>query len=117
MISLYQFRGVDLISWLPGVITFRVSLPFKEVLQLSPSSMTSVAPDVLDFVFGFSCDKVRWGSGEVGTVRVRFDIWGEKTGVKHGMYVPLGRQLQLIRHRGYDSDDLEGSMMSRGHFD
>ena len=53
---------MDLIGQFPGVIALRVSLPFKEILELSPLSMTSVASDVLDLVLGFSLDKVRWGS-------------------------------------------------------
>jgi hypothetical protein len=32
--------------------------------------------DGLHFVFRFSVDKVRWGSGEVGTVSICFDVWG-----------------------------------------
>ncbi len=28
-----KFRGMDLISWFPCVVTFRVSLPFDEVLK------------------------------------------------------------------------------------
>src|SRR5487761_1266623 len=101
---------MDLISWFPCVIAFWVSFPFEEILQLSPLSMMSVISDVLDFVLSFSFDKIRWGSREVGTVRVRFDIWGKETGMEYWMYIPLGWQFQLICHRRYDFDYLEGSM-------
>ncbi len=34
LIMLDKFRGVNLISWLPCVVTFRISLPFDEILKL-----------------------------------------------------------------------------------
>ena len=77
MISLYEIWGVYLVSWFPSVIAFRIALPFEEILELFSPSMTSVAPYLLHFVFRLSRDKVRWWSGVIGSVRVRFDIWGK----------------------------------------
>ena len=59
MISLYEIRGMYLVSRFPGVIAFRVALPLKEILELFSPSMTSVAPYLLHFVFRLSRDKVR----------------------------------------------------------
>ena len=33
LIMLYKFRGVDLVSWFPCVVTFGVSFPFDEILK------------------------------------------------------------------------------------
>ena len=99
MISLYEIRGVYLISWLPGVIALRVSFPFEEILELFPSSMTSVAPYLLHLVLCFSRDKVRWWSGVVGSMGVCFNVWGKQTGVEYGVDVPLIRELELIGYQ------------------
>ena len=69
-----QVRGVDLVSWFPRVVTVRVSFPFDQVLECSRPSMASMIDDLFHFIFFFSVDKVRWRSGEVGPVRVRFAI-------------------------------------------
>jgi len=45
VIEFDKVRGVDLIGVFPSVVAFGVSLPFDEVLELSRSSMTSVAFD------------------------------------------------------------------------
>ncbi len=76
LIMLDNFRGVDLISWFPCVVTFGVSLPFDEILELSGSSMLSVCNDPFDFVFFFSVDEVRGQSGEVWAMRSCFMIRG-----------------------------------------
>jgi hypothetical protein len=71
-----EFRGVQLIFRLPGVVGLRVSLPFKEILQSFVLPKVAMASDGLHFVFRFSIDKVRWGSCEIRTVGVGFDVWG-----------------------------------------
>ena len=58
-----------LVSWFPGVVTFRVPFPFDEVLERSGSSVTLVVDDTFHFILFFSIDKVRWWLGEVGAVR------------------------------------------------
>ena len=54
---------------LPRVITFQVSCPLQELLQLSLFPMTSVVLDGLNFVVFFSSDKIRWRSREVWAMR------------------------------------------------
>jgi len=65
VIGLKELRGMDLVSWLPGVVTFGVPFPFDEVLEHSGSSMTLVVDDTFHFIFLLSIDKVRWWLGEV----------------------------------------------------
>ena len=68
MISLYEIWGMYLVSWFPGIVTFRVSFPLEEILELFSPPMTSVVSYLLHLILRFSCDKVRWGSGVVGSV-------------------------------------------------
>ena len=56
MIEFDEVRGMHLVGWLPCVVTFRVSLPFYEILESSGLTMTSVVDDALHFVFFFSVD-------------------------------------------------------------
>jgi hypothetical protein len=59
---------VDLIGVLPSVVTFRVALPFDQILQglaMPPSPMTA---DLFYFVLFFSINQIRWRSGEVRAV-------------------------------------------------
>ncbi len=74
LIMLDKFRGMDLISRFPCIVTFGVSLPFDEILKPFQSSELSVCDDSFDFVFFFSINKVRGWSGEVWTVRSCFMI-------------------------------------------
>ncbi len=61
-----KFRGMDLISWFPCVVTFGVSLPFDEILKLFRSSELLVCDDSFDFVFFFSINEVRGWSFLIG---------------------------------------------------
>ncbi len=61
----YKLRGMDLISWFPCVVTFRVSLPFDEILKLFRSSELLVCDNSFHFVFIFSIDEVRRWPGKV----------------------------------------------------
>ncbi len=74
LIMLDKFRGMNLISWFPCVVAFRVSLPFNEILKFLRSSKLSVCDDLFDFIFIFSIDKVRWWSGEVWAMCLCFMI-------------------------------------------
>ena len=56
MIKFDEVRGVHLVSWFPCVVTFRVSLPFYEILESSGLTMTSVVDDALHFILLFSID-------------------------------------------------------------
>ena len=75
MIEFDEFWGMHLVSWFPCVVTFRVSFPFDEILELSSPTMMSVVDDMLHFVFLFTVNQVRWWSGEVGSVCCGFLIW------------------------------------------
>ena len=68
--------SVNLVSWFPGVIRFRVSLPFDEVLEGSGPAGVSMIDHFFDFVFLFTFDKVRGWPGIVGPVCVGFAIGG-----------------------------------------
>jgi hypothetical protein len=68
VIGLEEFRGMNLVSWLPGVVTFRVPFPFDEVLECSGSSMTLVVDNTFHFIFFFFINKIRWWPGEVGAI-------------------------------------------------
>ena len=63
-----------LVSWFPGIVTFRVPFPFDEVLEHSSSSMTLVVNNTFHFIFFFSIDKVRWWLREVRAMRSCFLI-------------------------------------------
>ena len=76
LIMFNKVRGMDLISWFPCVVAFRVSFPFDEVLKSFRSSELSVCDDSFDFVLLFSVNEVRRWSGEVWAVRSCFMIWG-----------------------------------------
>ena len=75
MVEFDQFWSMYLISWFPCIVTFRVPLPFDEVLKLSSSSIILVISDALHFILLFSIDKVKWWSGKVWSVRCHFVIW------------------------------------------
>ena len=75
MIKFDEFRSMHLISWFPCVVTFGVSFPFDEILELSGLAMTSVVYYALHFVLLFAIDQVRWWSGEIGSVCCGFSIW------------------------------------------
>ena len=55
----------------PRVVTFQISFPLQEILQLLSSPMTLVVPDGLDFVLFFPSDKIGWWSQKVWTMRFR----------------------------------------------
>jgi hypothetical protein len=65
MIGLEEIWGVNLCSRFPGIVTFRVSFPFDQILQRFGSSLTSVAGDALDFKLFFAINQVRRWSREV----------------------------------------------------
>jgi len=68
VIGFKEFRGMDLVSWLPGVVTFGVPFPFDEILECSGSSMMLVVNNMFHFILLFSVNKVRWWLGEVGAM-------------------------------------------------
>ena len=53
MILPKETQGMHLVSWFPGVVTFRVALPLYEILEHSGASMVLVVSDLLHFVLFF----------------------------------------------------------------
>ncbi len=103
-----------MVNQFPGVIAFGVALPLYEILQLLFLPMTSVAPDGLDLILFLVVDKVRWGSGVVFPVFFCLYEWGKEGSMEHGVYCPLRREPQSVRHRGDGLFDSEGAVSSRG---
>ena len=56
MIEFDEFRSMHLVSWFPGVVTFRVSFPFNEILESPSPPMTLVVNNVLHFILLFTID-------------------------------------------------------------
>jgi len=69
VVGFKEFRGVNLVSWFPCIVTFGVPFPFDKVLECSGSSIMLVVDNTFHFILLFSVDKVRWWLGEVGAVR------------------------------------------------
>jgi hypothetical protein len=65
---------MSIIGWFPGVITFRVSSPFDEILQGMTAPKVSVISDGLHFILHFAFDKVRWWSGKVQSMLCHFMV-------------------------------------------
>jgi|SRR5216683_2532850 len=96
--------------WLPRVVAFGVAKPLDQVLQLSPSPLTSVAVDSLDFVLFCVSHEVRWWLRVVFPVFFCFTIRGKKRGMKHRVDGPLMGECKLVRHWGYHLSDGKGAM-------
>ena len=56
MIKFDEFWGMHLVSWFPCVVTFGVSFPFDEILELSGPAMTSVVDNAFHFILLFAID-------------------------------------------------------------
>jgi hypothetical protein len=88
MILPKEIRGVHLVSWFPGVVTFGVAPPLYEIVELLHSPLMAMVPNLLHLVLFFVVDQVRRGSGVVGSVGVRLSIWGKEGCVEHRMDQP-----------------------------
>ncbi len=78
VIGFNELYRMDLVSWFPSVIGFRVALPFDQVLEGSRLPRMSVINDLLDLVFFLSFDEVWRRSRIVGSVCCHFAIRGQK---------------------------------------
>jgi len=87
---------MQLFDRFPCVVTFQIALPFKKILKSFVSPKVPMFPYCFHFIFVFALDKVRWRAREVGAMRVRFNVWGKKASVENRVYVPLGREFQMI---------------------
>jgi hypothetical protein len=60
MVLIDQHWCVYLVSWFPGVVSVRVSLPFQEILQCLITALMTVIDNGLHFVFRLPLHEVRW---------------------------------------------------------
>ena len=74
MILLKEIQGIHLVSWFPGVVTFRVALPLYEILKHSGTSVMLVISNLFHFII----NQVRWWMGVVWTMGICHDVWGKK---------------------------------------
>ena len=88
MILLKEIQGIHLVSWFPGVVTFRIALPLYEILEHSQMSMVLVISDLFHFILFFIIDQVRWGSGIVWSMGICFNVWGKKGGMENEVNCP-----------------------------
>ena len=88
MILPKEIQGVHLVSWFPGVVTFRVALPLYKILECSGMSVMSVISDLFHLVLFLVIDQVRWGTGVVWAVGMCFHVWGKKGCMEDWMDYP-----------------------------
>ena len=100
MILLKEIWGIHLVSWFPGVVTFRVALPLYKILECSGMSMMSVISNLFHLILFFVVDQVRWGMGVVWTMGMCFDVWGKKGCVEDQMNCPGDGEFQFECYRG-----------------
>jgi len=74
VIGFNEVWGMDLVSWLPGVICFGVPFPFDEVLESSSPTGVPVIDNFFNFIFFFSFDEVRGWSQIVRSMCSHFMI-------------------------------------------
>ena len=56
VILLKEIQGIHLVSWFPGVVTFRVAPPLYEILEHSGMSVMSVISNLFYLVLLFVID-------------------------------------------------------------
>jgi len=76
VIGVNKLWSMDLISWFPGIICFRVSYPLDKILESSSPPGAPMINDSFDFIFFLSFDKVRRWPRVVGAMCARFAIGG-----------------------------------------
>ena len=82
-----------------------------ESFVLPEVAMTS---DGFHFVLRFTVDKVRWWSRKVGTVGVRFDVWGKEIVVEDGVNVPGRGEVKSGSYWGDEFRNDEGTVSFGG---
>jgi hypothetical protein len=68
MVKFDECWRMDLIGVLPGVVAFRVTLPFDQILQGLVPPPGPMGMYLFHFILRFSIDQIWWKSGEVRTV-------------------------------------------------
>ena len=74
VIGVNKLWSMNLVSWFPGVICFRVPYPLDEVLEGSSPAGTLMINDPFNFIFFFPFDKVRRWPRVVGPMCMHFAI-------------------------------------------
>jgi len=74
VIGFNELWSMNLVSWFPGVVRFRIPFPLDEVLEGSSPASISMIDHLFYLIFFFSFDKVRRWPRIVGSVCVRFAI-------------------------------------------
>src|SRR5258707_11367527 len=74
VIGLNELWSMNLVSWFPGVVRFRIPFPLDEVLKSSSPAGVSMIDHFFYLIFFFSFDKVRGRPRIVGPVCVCFAI-------------------------------------------
>jgi len=114
MVFLYQIIRVYVLGGFPRIIRRWIALPFDQILQLTPTPITSVIDDGLDLILLFILDQIRWWTREVGPVGSGLSIGQEKRGVKYVMDAPGQREGKSIGHWRYYLANAERSLTSGG---
>ena len=95
----------------PGVVSRGISLPFDEVLKVSPLPEIAMIDDGLDLVLFFSIDDV-WGrTWKIVSILASFSERRQEPGVEDVMNGPGRRQFQLCCYIGNHASDAERSVM------
>jgi hypothetical protein len=68
MVEFDEVGSMGLIGVFPSVVTFRVALPFDQILQGLVPPPGPMGTYLFHFIFFFSINQVWWRSGEVGAV-------------------------------------------------
>jgi len=76
VIGVNELWSVDLISWFPSIVCFRISYPLDEILEGPRPPYMSMIDNLFNLVFFFSSDKVRRWPQVVGSVCGCFAIGG-----------------------------------------
>jgi hypothetical protein len=67
---------MDIISWFPSVMCFRISFPPDSILDLLVTPKTPHAHHAFHFPLFFSVNQVRRGFREVAAMFRGFLVWG-----------------------------------------
>ena len=88
MVFLDQLRSKHVSSVFPGVVSGGISLPFDEVLEVSPFPKVTMIDDGLDLIFLFSINDVRGRTWKIVSVLTSFPKRSQKPGMKDVMNGP-----------------------------
>ena len=113
MICLNQDVRVEVLDWLPRVVTVWVPLPFDEILESTHLTKEAVIDNGLDLILRVLIHEVRGRSGIVWPVRGSFSERSQQRGVKDVMDSPGWGEIELKRDGRNDSLDAKGTLSSR----